>query len=373
MKLSRPSFLSVGLLLSTASLVLGSAAGAGAVTGITLAGQGATTTTAAPPALNPGHPDRYVVKRGDTLWDISAMFLRDPWFWPEIWYANPQVQNPHLIYPGDVLTLVYVDGQPRLQLERGTAVSGGTEKLSPRVREQSLEQAIPTLPLDVVGPFLARGTVLERDQIGELPYIVAIREQHLVGAAGNDFYVRGNVGGVDQGYNVVHVGEKIVDPDDGDVVGYEGVYVGAGTIRRDGDPATLFMTDSTREAMEGDRLLARDNAFPAQFTPRAPATPVEGSIIHVVDGVSQLAQYQVVIINRGSRDGLEPGHVLAVWQKGEKVADHAKPGRVSRKVVLPDEPAGLSMVFRTFERVSYALVVRSTSEIHVLDIVKSPT
>ena len=367
MKLSRPSVMSAGLLMSAASLVLCSAVGAGSMTGVTLAAQEAPATNAGP-ALNPDHPDRYVVKRGDTLWDISAMFLRDPWFWPEIWYVNPQVANPHLIYPGDVLTLVYVNGKPQLQLQR----AGDVEKLSPRVREQSLAEAIPAIPLDVIGPFLSRGTVLERDEIAKLPYVVAIRDDHVLGAAGNDLYVRGEIGGLDQGYNLVHVGEKLVDPDDGDTVGYEGIFVGSGVIRRTGDPATLFLSDSTREAMEGDRLLSQSAAFPAEFVPHAPEKPVEGSIIHVVDGVSQVGQYQVVIINRGARDGLEPGHVLRVWQKGRKIADHGKPGRVSQKVQLPDEAAGVSMVFRTFERVSYALIMQSTSEIHVLDIIKSP-
>ncbi len=369
MKISRPSAISAGLLLCAATLSFST--GAGTVAGVTLAAQEA----AAGPALNPSHPQEYVVKRGDTLWGISAMFLRDPWYWPEIWSANPQVANPHLIYPGDVLKLVYVDGRPQLQLARGgaAATGGGTEKLSPHIREQGLEAAIPTIPLEVIGAFLNRGAVLQKDEIKDSPYVVAIRDAHLAGAAGNEFYVRGDIGPVDQGYSVVHLGDKLVDPDDGDVVGYEGIYVGEGTIRRSGDPATLFMSDSAREAREGDRLIRQDVAFPAQFTPRSPAKPVEGSIIHVVDGVSQIGQYQVIVINRGARDGLEAGHVLRVWQRGEKVADHAKPGRVSQKVVLPEEPAGLSMVFRTYERVSFALVVRATSEIHVQDVVRNPT
>jgi hypothetical protein len=301
------------------------------------------------------------------------MFLRDPWYWPEIWYANPQVANPHLIYPGDVLTLVYVNGQPRLQVQRGGAMAGGTEKLSPQIREQSLAEAIPTVPMEVIGPFLSRGSVLEKDEIGDLPYVVSIREGHMIGAAGNDLYVRGDVAGVNSGYSVVHVGEKLVDPDDGDVLGYEGIYVGAGTVRRAGDPSTLFLTDSTREAVEGDRLVATSVAFPAAFTPSAPSQPVEGSIMHVVDGLTQVGQYQVIVINRGTRDGLAVGNVLRIWQAGDKVADSAKDGRISRNVRLPDEPAGLSMVFRTYDRLSYALVMQATSEIHVLDTVRNPT
>jgi hypothetical protein len=369
MKISRPALVSAALALSTASLVLCSAAGSSP---LALAAQEAASASGQV-ALNPDHPDQYTVKHGDTLWDISAMFLRDPWYWPEIWYANPQVENPHLIYPGDVLTLVYVNGQPRLQLERGSASSGGTEKLSPRIREQSLADAIPTIPLEVIGAFLNRGSVLQKDEISKAPYVVAIREDHMIGAAGNDLYVRGDVAGVNSGYSVVHVGEKLIDPDDGDVLGYTGIYVGAGTVRRTGDPSTLFLTDSAREAVEGDRLIAHSPMYPAVFTPSAPSKPIDGSIMAVMDGLTQVGQYQVIVINRGARDGLVPGNVLRIWQTGDKVPDSSKPGRVSRNVRLPDEPAGISMVFQTYDRLSYALVMQATSEIHVLDAVRNPT
>lgn len=372
MTISRPACVAGSLVLSTAALVLCSVPATARVTGLALAAQEAAAATS-PVALNPSHPDTYVVKRGDTLWDIASLFLRDPWYWPEIWYANPQVENPHLIYPGDVLNLVWIDGQPKVQLTRGAAQSGGTEKLSPRVREMGLDEAIPTIPLEVIGAFLGRGSVLQKDEIRKAPYVVAFREEHLIGAAGNDVYVRGDVAGVDAGYSVVKVGDKLVDPDDGDVLGYQGLYVGAGVIRRVGDPSTLFLTDSGREAMEGDRLIARSASYPAYFTPSAPAKPVEGTIISVVDGVSQIGQYQVVVINRGTDHGLAVGNILRIWQSGEFADDNDKPGRISRKVRLPDEPAGLSMVFRAYDRMSYALVLRATSEIHVQDTVRNPS
>ncbi|CAG0944646.1 hypothetical protein GPROT2_02761 [Gammaproteobacteria bacterium] len=369
MKISRPSLVPALVVACTASLVLGSA-WAAAGPGISLMAADAAATS---PALNPAHPDSYTVKRGDTLWGISSMFLKDPWYWPEIWYANPQVENPHLIYPGDVLTLVYVDGKPRVQVQRAAASQpGGTEKLSPQIRESPLESAIPAIPLEVIGAFLGRGSVLQKDEIKRSPYVVSIRGKHIIGAAGNELYVRGKVEGVDHGYSVVEVGKPLVDPDDGDVVGYEGIYVGAGTIRRVGDPSTLFLTDTSREATEGDRLISQQVAFPAQFVPTVPPRPIEGTIIAVMDGVSQVGQYQVIIINRGSGNGLAPGNVLRIWQVGEKTADAAKPGRISANVRLPDEPAGLAMVFRTYDRVSYALVMRATSEMHVQDIVRNP-
>ena len=373
MKIYRPTCLTAWLVLSSASLVLCSAAGSSPVTGIALAAEEAAAATGQV-ALNPQHPDQYVVKRGDTLWDISAMFLRDPWYWPEIWYANPQVENPHLIYPGDVLTLVYVNGQPRVQVERGGAVAaGGTERLSPRVREESLQDAIPAIPLQVIGAFLTRGSILQKDEYEKAPYVVSIRGKHMAGAAGNDAYVRGKVTGVDHGYSVVHIGDKLVDPDDGDVLGYEGIYVGAGTIRRVGDPSTLFLNDTTREVLEGDRLIAKNVIYPSNFVPSAPSKAVKGSIVAVVDGVTEVGQYQVIVINRGTRDGLAIGNVLRVWQTGDRVPDRVGSGLLPSKVKLPDEPAGVSMVFQVYDRVSYALIMEATSEIHVLDTVRNPT
>jgi hypothetical protein len=316
--------------------------------------------------LNPDHPERYVVKRGDTLWDISAMFLRDPWYWPEIWQVNPQVANPHLIYPGDVLVLVYIDGEPRIQLQRH---AGGTERLSPSIRSEDLDEAILTIPLTTIGPFLTKGTVLESDEIATLPHIVAFRDNHLVAGAGQDAYVRGNVGDVNHGYSVIHIGDPLVDPDDGKVVGYQGIFVGEGSITRGGDPATLRLMQSEREALTGDRLLEQEFDVPLQFIPRAPDADVDGRIIHVHGGVALIGQYQVVVLNRGEQHGLDVGHVLTVWQAGDTVPDRTAGGMVE----LPDESAGTLMVFKTYDRISYALIMEATSEIHLLDKVKTPT
>jgi hypothetical protein len=328
-----------------------------------LGGQAASSSI----PLNPKHPERYVVKRGDTLWDISAMFLRDPWFWPEIWYVNPQVANPHLIYPGDVLTLVYIDGRPQIRLERGA----GNERLSPQVRESDLGEAITTIPFEVIGAFLRKGAVLSKDEAESLPYVVAIREGRLIGAADNDLYVRGNVA-ENEAYSVIHVGDKLVDPDDDKLIGYEGIFVGEGTVRRGGDPSTLRLVESRREALEGDRLLNLDFEIPLNFYPRAPDNAIEGSIIHVVDGIWQVGQYQVVVINRGQRDGLEAGHVLSVWQAGEEVKDKYSNRLMGEKVRLPEEQSGIVMIFKTYERISYALVMQATDEITVLDKVRNP-
>ena len=321
------------------------------------------------PILNPRHPETYVVQPGDTLWDIASMFLRDPWYWPEIWQINPQVANPHLIFPGDILSLAYLDdGRPAIQVERG---SGTVERLSPRVRATPLEEAIPTIPFETLRSFLSRPAVLNGNELETLPYIFA-NPEGLLGSAGRDMYVRGTDAPAGTTFNVVHVGDPLVDPDDGDVIGYEGIFVGQGTLRRSGDPATLTLTDSTREALIGDYLISEEDVSPVNFLPRAPDGDIEGRIISVVDGVSLIGQYQVVVINRGARHGIQPGHVLEVFQTGAEVRDTTNRRMFAEKVRLPDEPAGTMLVFRIFDRMSYGLIMEATRAISVLDTVRNP-
>jgi hypothetical protein len=326
------------------------------------------------PVLNPRHPESYVVQRGDTLWGIASMFLRDPWYWPEIWQINPQVENPHLIFPGDTLSLAYLDdGRPVIQLERGPQVAqggGGFERLSPRVRSEPLEEAILTIPYETIAAFLSRPRIIERGEVDDLPYIVAHREG-LIGSQGRDVYVRGTEEPVGSVFNVVELGEELVDPDTNDVLGYQGIYVGQGRLDRTGDPGTLRMLDTEREAVVGNLLMNEEDVTPLNFVPRSPDTEIEGQIMSVLSGVSLIGQYQVVVINRGSEAGLEPGHVLRVFQAGRTIRDTQR-GAIGQKVRLPDEPAGTMMVFRTSERLSYALVMEVTTPLALLDIVRTP-
>ncbi len=315
--------------------------------------------------LNPDHPDRYVVKRGDTLWDIAERFLRDPWLWPEVWHINPQIENPHLIYPGDVISLVYLDGKPRLVLRRGRP----TVRLSPRVRERPLAEAIPTIPLDAIRPFLSRPRVLDEAAFERAAYIVASADEHLIAGSGDRVYARGIGEGPGARFAVLRRSQLYRDPDTGEVLGVEAIHVADARVQRGGDPATLVLERSTREALVGDRLFPVDESpYTDNFFPRAPDRPVEGRIIAVFDGVSRIGQYQVVVLNRGEREGMAPGHVLAVYQAGETVRDPVR----REKVTLPEERAGVVMVFRTFDRVSYALVMKATRAIRVLDRVRNP-
>jgi hypothetical protein len=317
-----------------------------------------------PVPLAEGHPNEYVVKVGDTLWDIAATFLKDPWFWPEIWYVNPEIENPHLIYPGDVLGLVYIDGQQRI-----TAVRGSAYRLSPQARVTPLSQAVNSIPYEAVAAFLTSGVVLEKDQADSLPYLLETRGEHLVAAAGNEIYVRGLADDMPGArFNVIHIGDPLRDPDDNRLIGYQGLIVGEGALRRNGDPATVALTDTVREAVKGDRLLPESIDVPLNFFPRSPSTLVDGRIISVVGGVTQIGQYQVIVINRGANNGLSVGDVLSVFQTGEIVKDRIKGG----KVKLPDEEAGTVMIFKTYDRISYGLVMEATEAIHVLDAVRNP-
>ncbi len=318
--------------------------------------------------MAPDAPDRYIVQPGDTLWDISAKFLTDPWYWPEIWHVNPQVANPHLIYPGDELALTWVDGRPRVSV-----ASGGPTRLSPRVRENPLSEAIYAIPYERVAAFMSRLDVLSSEQVEGAPYVAYGRDQRLISSVGNDIYVRRLEGApLGSRFSIYHVGDELKDPDDGDVLGYQGVFTGEADLKRLGDPSTLRMVDSARETLEGDILLPPAHEAKADFIPRPPNSEIDGSIMSVIDDRTVFSDYDVIIINRGARDGLEPGHVLAIWQAGEEVrdtTDHA----VSRKMETPAERTGLFMVFKTYDRMSYGITLRVEREIRVGDIVRTPT
>jgi hypothetical protein len=315
------------------------------------------------------------VKRGDTLWGIAKVFLRDPWFWPEIWQVNPQIHNPHLIYPGDTLRLVFIDGKPQILLQRGDAA-----RVEPRVRSEPLEAAVTTIPYATVAAFMSKPSVLDRDQIKHAPYVLATRDLHVVMSDGDTVYARGFTSPAELGthYNVVRVGDALIDPDDNRVLGYDGIFTGSGHVTRQGDPATLLMTESARETRAGDKLIPGGVDVPLDFIPSAPRVKTNGRIIAVSDGVTIIGQYQVVVINRGARDGLAPGNVLAVYDYGPTVRDTNEKGFFnlnrfgSSKVQLPSERTGTFMVFKTFDNISYGLIMEATNLIRVGDKIQNP-
>jgi LysM repeat protein len=340
-----------------------------------------TIATGSQIPLSADAPDQYVVKPGDTLWDISKVYLRDAWYWPEIWYLNPQVANPHLIYPGDVLKLIYVDGQPRLTVAERAQGGDGSKRLSPQVRREPLSRAITSIPYDIIAGFAGRPVLLDADQVAEAPYVVALRDGHMIGAAGNEVYARGiEDAAPETRYNVIHVDAKLRDPESNDVLGYTGIYVGSGPVATAGDPAKLVLTSSVREALQGDKLFPETTEVNTDFVPHAPASDVDAMIIAVKD-VTVMGQYQLVALNRGSEAGLEPGHILRVDQRGGVVRDKYKKGGLAAhsgvlgggsKVQLPDEQIGQVMVFNTTPKMSYALVMESTHEIRQGDFARNP-
>ena len=323
--------------------------------------------------LKADHPDRYVVAKGDTLWDISARFLENPWSWPEVWSYNPQIKNPHLIYPGDVVYLEYdAQGRPVLKVERGKP----TVKLSPKVHAARVDTPIATIPLDAIRQFLGHPRVITQREMETSAYILSGEDNHLVSGAGDRIYARGVVPGQDPNstYAVLQIGEPYRNPgaDRDDILGYEAIHVADAKVLDFGDPTTLQIVYSNRETVVGDRLLPKKASDLDQtFIPHPPAMPVEGKIIAVVDGVSRIGQYQTVVINKGEQDGIETGHVLAVYQSGKPVRDVYGENR-GELVKLPDERAGIVLVFRAYDRVSYALVMEAQTDMRIYDTVRNP-
>ncbi len=339
-----------------------------APTGVPLTGDDAGIATPraldAPVRVREEAPLRYVVKSGDTLWGISKRYLLEPWQWPEIWYVNDQVANPHLIYPGDVLTLIWRDGRPMVTREELNV-----EYLAPRIRELPLDAAVPTIPLEAIRDFLRRTRVVSADEARNAPYVLGFADPHLIEGAGAEVYIRKLPQDDQYRYDAVRIGERYVDPDSGEALGWEAIPVADMEVRRYGDPATAFIARSYRETRAGDRLLEpQPEAFTANFYPRPADAGIAGRIISVFDGVSQIGQYQVVALSRGSQDGLVPGHVLDIFQSGRKARDPL----TGRNVALPELRAGTVMVFKTEERVAFALVVDAQREIHRYDRVRSP-
>ncbi|MGB1580187.1 MAG: LysM peptidoglycan-binding domain-containing protein [Nevskiales bacterium] len=337
------------------------------------------------PVLQPGVPMKYVVKKGDTLWDIAGYFLRDPWLWPEIWFINNEVQNPHLIYPGDILYLVWRDGKPRV--ERSNVV-----KLSPEIRSTVIDTPIPTIPLEIIESFLKGPRMVGQEELDRAPYVVGFQEEHLIGGPYDPIYVRFREADQElEEYTVVRPKQDIFDPETGDKIGVEVIQVANVEKVNDAEQVSRFKpTSAYREINKGDPLLpveelGLENPY---FTPRAPDAQIAGEIVSVHNGNTQLGQYYVVTLNRGSQDGLAPGHVLDIRRAAQMIDDphpvykrdgvpHG-PGGANNNITggepiqLPEEVSGQLMVFKTYEKISYGLVMTSIRHVNVGDLIRNP-
>jgi len=377
---------------------------------------GLSLPLAAQVALAPDAPETYVVQPGDTLWSIAGRFLRDPWRWRDVWQANPGVRNPNRIFPGDVLELVYEGGNPRIRTVRG---GGGmrTVKLSPRVRVTELDRSIPTIPINAVAPFLSRPVVTEARDIDKAPYVVGFPEGHLLAGIGGTIFVRSILEAETDRYEVLRPGQEYRDPDTNRVLGFEASYVASARLDRTGDPATLVITRSQREVEIGDRVRPARGEEPIRsFFPVPAPAGLRGKIIAVLNGVTQIGQFDVVVLNRGSKQQVEVGQVFEAYQGGDLRRDqvrsnragwnwrnetpldssfwygdwelngwvrdkpdpdsplplHRRATRNADQYIVPDSRSGVVLVFRVFPRVSFALVMRAVRAMHVGEMVSAP-
>jgi hypothetical protein len=375
--------------------------------------------------LQDNAPDTYVVVKGDTLWDISGRFLKDPWRWPQIWNLNrEEIKNPHWIYPGDLIVLDRSGKEPRLSLVRGGTNGMRTVKLSPGVRATDIDgEAIQSIPIRVIHPFLSQPRVVPQGAFDDAPFILGSNTERVVLAAGDDAFATGGKDGVTR-WNVLRPGKPLTDPETGEVLGYEVEYLGDARTLVAGAPQKIRITQSAQEILPRDKLVEADDSTTFEYMPHAPEGKINGRIISAYGGLSDSGRYQTVVINRGSRDGLEPGHVLTVFREGlavtltrdekdrmtwvnEKTAGVPnggawlyndvrclkENGKVTynqtadvrsafrstclgnsndRAIKLPDTRSGLVMVYRVYDRVSYALIMQSDGPVYLLDTVKTP-
>lgn len=320
-------------------------------------------------------PSRYVVKRGDNLWTIANHYLAQPWEWQALWRANPNTHNPKHLYAGDTLILDYVQSEPYIKV-----LPNGTVKLSPSIRSNSLDNAIPAITLNEIMPFLNESLVLDEDVLSKAPYVIAFVGEHLMGSQGDEVYVKGLHPSKDlpQGgtiaYSLFRADTNYIDPISKQFLGYKASLVGQGELIAGGEPATVLLTSINNGIKKEDRVLINNSPeLNLYFHPKAPAITVKGRIIdmptHISGGETQQALGGVVVINRGAANGLMPGDVLGLYGKTRLVND---PKNHLIPIKLPRERLGEIMVFRTFTKTSYALIVRSIKAIYLSDVVSNP-
>lgn len=354
--------------------------------------------------LKADHPDRHVVVKGDTLWGISGQFLKNPWLWPQVWQMNrSQIKNPHLIYPGDVVVLDMSSGSPQLRLLRETVT------LQPGIREEALEkEAIPTISPNIIAPFLTQPLVIDNDNLKDAPWIVASSDKRVILSPGTRIYVNKLNEGDGLLWHIYREGKPLVDPDTREQLGVEATYLGDARVTKYGEPATASIVTAKEEIFAKDKLVVAPDTLQNSFVPHAPEIEVLGRVLSIYGGLAETGKSSIITINRGSNDGIEVGHVLAVNRQGALVKnpnapppkgwwekfksdnetsrskgyiDYSKTTKESKEkqetasgdfIHLPNERVGLVMVFRTFDRVSYGLVMQASEPINTGDVVETP-
>lgn len=331
-------------------------------------------------SLKKGYPDRHVVVKGDTLWDISAKFLQDPWLWPKVWNLNrDEIKNPHLIYPGDVIVLDMSSGSPQFKLLREAITVNPNVVIEPLAKT-----AISTISLNTITPFLSQPLIIENEQLKSAPRIIAGQDNRVILSPGTRIYVREILEGANLNWHVYRQSNALVDPDTKKILGYEATYLGDAHVTKFGDPASANIVKAKEEIFVNDRLLPFNTDIEANFIPRAPDATIQGRIMTIYGGVGEAGVGSIVSINRGSKEGVETGHVLAIKSFGRLVKDKGQTAKKSYSfkeafkedksdlVKLPDERVGLLMIFRVFNNISYGLVMQTEHAVNQFDAVTNP-
>ena len=351
-------------------------------------------TWAAEIQINPSHPDQYTVVAGDTLWDISNKFLIHAWQLTELWNKNSPTKNQPPIYPGDTLYFSMINKDPLIRLSknkpqthsqshngcilnyedikngRSEFATSDTGKLLPCIRESSIKQAINLITANSIAQFLTFPKVVSENELNQAPYVLDIAGEHLIAGSGDKLYVRSITRSDSPLYSIYRAGETYISPDTDEILGYNAEYIADTRLEKIGNPATLLIIKSNSEIRRGDRILPTlKNDITVNYFPRPPEIAINGSIISVLGGISQIGLHDIVVIDKGTRDGILTGHELTIYQNGKTMNDQYSP--IKNDIIkLPDEVAGTLLIFRPFERVSYALIMKANKAIHILDKVK---
>jgi nucleoid-associated protein YgaU len=366
----------------------------------------ASWALAAAPVLKDNAPDRYIVVDGDTLWSVAGRFLQNPWQWPEIWKLNQeQIKNPNRIFPGDVIIVDRSAHETRLRL-----LQLETVKQQPQIRTESLKaKPVPTIPTAVIEPFLSKPLIVGPTELDQAPFVLASQDQRVTIGAGATAYASGLTKDQGTSWQLFRRGDALIDPDTNETLGYEAIYLGEAQVTQFGEQSTIQITKSTREILAGDRLLAAGKEIPNfGYLPRAPEKPVRGRIVSAYGSLGDAGPLSIVTLSKGSRDGLEVGHVLAIYRSqtsarfqmrtsplyGREGPSGSDAGRtyytepltprdgglyprgfpVTDALIstLPDERYGLVMVFRTFDRASFGIIMQASRQVSVNDVITNP-
>lgn len=318
-----------------------------------------------PIELLPDAPERHIVVPGDTLWGIASKFMKDPYRWSELWRLNPeQIKNPHRIYPGQVIVLDRSGSDPQLKL-------GKVFKAEPKIYVEEDKREIPAIPQQVIEPFLSEPLVVETGGMDEAPRVVATQESRVYVGAGETIYAKGIQAGAPLRWLMYRPDKPLKDPDNGEVLGYEAIYLGSARLKAEGEPATLEVVATRQEIGRGDRLVPATRPEVISYLPRSPATLVKARVISIYGGVGEGGRHSIISISRGKQDGLEVGHVLAAYRAGAEITNRFVEDQPEVHK-LPDERYGLIFVFRVFDRVSYALVMDVSRPLSPGDVVRTP-